>query len=118
VKRRLPIAALFAAITALLLAACGSEDEGSKSDGGIAGADAKDSTVPASPSESSGGVDRPEMTFPDDVKKTLEGWKIRDVTEDAVLTNTGRAQAADTQGARSARHELLPDRWAATAPGW
>ncbi|MEY2242564.1 hypothetical protein AB8A21_06395 [Streptomyces sp. BF23-18] len=93
-RRSLPVAAAFAATTALLLTACGGGDDAPKANDKIAGAD-QGSTGPASPSASApDNADRPDITLPGDVKDEFEGWKTGDTTKDAVLADAGRAQTA------------------------
>jgi hypothetical protein len=93
-RRSLPVAAAFAATTALLLTACGGGDDAPKANDKIAGAD-QGSTDSASPSASaSDNADRPDITLPGDVKDEFEGWKTGDATKDAVLADAGRAQTA------------------------
>ncbi|MEU6608145.1 hypothetical protein ABZ922_24295 [Streptomyces shenzhenensis] len=87
-RRPLPIAAALAAAAAFLLTACGSSDD-SKDNDKIAGAETSGTTASASPS-ASGSADRPEITLPDDLKDTFEGWKTGDATEDAVLADVAQ----------------------------
>jgi len=96
-RRSLPVAAVLAATAALLLTACGSEDEKSSDNDKIAGADvgdgggeAKASTSP-SPSQD---VDRPDLSLPSDVKEVFEDWKTGDATKDAVLKDAGFSMTA------------------------
>ncbi|MFI6339493.1 hypothetical protein [Streptomyces sp. NPDC050535] len=96
-RRSLPVAAAFAATAALLLTACGGGDDDTKGNDKIAGADTGGSTASASSSASATeSVDRPDMTLPDDVTETFEGWKTGDMTKDAILADAGRAQTAVT----------------------
>jgi hypothetical protein len=84
----LPIAAAFAATAALLLTACGSGDDSSKSNDNIAGADTGKAATSAPPSASaSGPADRPKITFPDGVENKFESWKTGDPAKDAVLSD-------------------------------
>ncbi|MEU9140808.1 hypothetical protein AB0D33_33430 [Streptomyces sp. NPDC048404] len=93
-RRSLPVAAAFAATTALLLTACGGGDDAPKANDKIAGAD-QGQTGSASPSASaSTDPDRPDITLPGDVKDEFEGWKTGDAMKDAVLADAGRAQTA------------------------
>ncbi|MFI9603141.1 hypothetical protein ACIHCX_25400 [Streptomyces sp. NPDC052043] len=94
-RRTLPVATALAATACLLLTGCGGGD-GAKGQDKIAGADSADATASSSPSPSSGGVDRPDMKLPGDVKETFEGWKTGDAAKDAVLADAGRAQTAVT----------------------
>ncbi|WP_405907159.1 hypothetical protein [Streptomyces sp. NBC_00828] len=97
VKRRsLPVAAALAATAALLLTACGSEDDNSSDNDKIAGADQGESASASPSTSTSENVERPDMTLPDDVTETFEGWKTGDATKDAILTDAGRAQTAVT----------------------
>ncbi|MGA5893813.1 hypothetical protein [Streptomyces venetus] len=87
-RRPLPAVAVLATTAALLLTACGSGNDGSKSDDTTAGAGAGDSATSASPSSSaSGPAGRPEITFPEGVENRFEGWKTGDPTKDAVLSD-------------------------------
>jgi hypothetical protein len=91
VKRRpLPIAAALAATAALLLTACGSEDDGSKAKDKIAGADTGDTKPSASPSTSADNIERPKVSVPPDVKYVYESWSSSDPTEDAALADAKR----------------------------
>jgi hypothetical protein len=84
----LPVAAALVATAALLLTACGSGDDSSKSNDKIAGADTGKTSPSASPSASSSGpADRPKITFPDGVENEFEGWKTGDPSKDAVLSD-------------------------------
>jgi hypothetical protein len=92
VKRRdLPVAAAFAVTTALLLTACGGQGDGSDKSDKLAGAD-RGGTEPvsASPSASETIDRRPEITLPNDLSDTFEGWKTGDTAKDAVLTDVGQ----------------------------
>ncbi|MFD9462600.1 hypothetical protein [Streptomyces sp. NPDC060027] len=94
-RRSLPVAAAFAAATALLLTACGSGGDSPKDNDKIAGADNGGASKPASPSTSSAdSADRPDITLPSDVKDEFEGWKTGDTKKDAILADAGRAQTA------------------------
>ncbi|MGW1877217.1 hypothetical protein [Streptomyces sp. NPDC001975] len=95
-RRSLPVAIAFTATVALLLTACGSEDEGSKDNDKIAGAEKGSGTESASPSPSSGDAKRPDLTLPSDVKETFEGWTTGDATKDVILADAGHAQTAVT----------------------
>jgi hypothetical protein len=92
VKRRpLPVAAALAATAALLLTACGSEDDSPKANDKIAGADTGDTKTSASPSASSAdSAQRPKITLPSDVTNVFESWKTGDSTKDAVLADASR----------------------------
>jgi hypothetical protein len=92
VKRRpLPIAAALAATAALLLTACGSGDDNSKSNDKIAGADTGDTATSTSPSAgASDPGDRPKITFPKGVENKFENWKTGDPTEDTVLSDVAQ----------------------------
>jgi hypothetical protein len=96
VKRRsLPVAAAFAATTALLLTACGGGSDSSKANDKIAGADSSPTVPSASPSTSSSdGAGRPDITLPIGVKDEFENWKTGDATKDAVLADAGRAETS------------------------
>ncbi|MFE6481923.1 hypothetical protein ACFVGN_03115 [Streptomyces sp. NPDC057757] len=94
-RRSLPVAAAFAATTALLLTACGGEDDNTKGNDKIAGADTSGTTTSASPSASaSDSIERPAITLPDDVEDVFENWKAADATQDTVLADAARAQTA------------------------
>lgn len=100
-RRSLPIAAAFAATAALLLTACGSgDDDKSKDNDKISGADQGDGqkeSGSSSASEDTGvAAKRPDMTLPKDVTETFANWKTGDATKDAVLADAGRAQTAVT----------------------
>ncbi|BCL22258.1 hypothetical protein [Streptomyces tuirus] len=87
-RRPLPVAAALTATAALLLTACGSGDDSSKSNDNIAGADTGKTEPSASPSAgASGPADRPKITFPDGVENKFESWKTGDPTKDAVLSD-------------------------------
>ena len=86
-RRTLPAAAL-AATAALLLTACGGEDDKAGDNDKIAGAGTGNQTISASPSASASGPnDRPKITFPRDVENEFESWTTGDPTEDAVLSD-------------------------------
>ena len=90
-RRTLPVAAALTATAVLLLTACGSGDDNSKSNDEIAGADAGGATTSASPSAgASGPADRPEITLPKGVQNRFEGWKTGDRAEDAVLSDVAQ----------------------------
>ncbi|MDQ0750463.1 hypothetical protein QF034_004694 [Streptomyces africanus] len=90
-RRPLPIAAALAATAALLLTACGSGDDSSKSNDKIAGADTGDTAASASPSAgASDPGDRPKITFPKGVENRFENWKTGDPTEDTVLSDVAQ----------------------------
>ena len=93
-RRPLPVAAALAASAALLLTACGSEDDGSKANDKIAGAEAGDAQTSAAPSDNTSTVKRPDITLPASVKDEFEGWKTGDPAKDAVLDDAARAQTA------------------------
>ncbi|GAA2237653.1 hypothetical protein [Streptomyces indiaensis] len=85
-RRPLPVAAALTATAALLLTACGSGDDSSKSNDNIAGAETGKTAPSASPSAgTSGPGDRPKIKFPDGVENKFESWKTGDPTKDAVL---------------------------------
>ncbi|MFD8230884.1 hypothetical protein ACFV20_03130 [Streptomyces sp. NPDC059696] len=87
-RRPLPVAAALMATAALLLTACGSGDDSSKSNDKIAGADAGDTATSTSPSAgASGPADRPKITFPKGVENKFEGWRTGDPAENAVLSD-------------------------------
>ncbi|GGW92176.1 hypothetical protein [Streptomyces lomondensis] len=87
-RRPLSAAAALATTAVLLLTACGSGDDSSKSNDKIAGADSGDTATSSSPSASaSGPADRPRITFPEGVENRFEGWKTGDPTKDAVLSD-------------------------------
>ncbi|MFJ2735661.1 MULTISPECIES: hypothetical protein [unclassified Streptomyces] len=96
-RRSLSFAAAFTATAALLLTACGSGDDSSKSNEKIAGANQGDATTAASPSISApGSMKRPVITLPSDVKNVFEGWKTGDTTKDALLLDVqNRINATD-----------------------
>jgi hypothetical protein len=96
VKRRpLPIAAALTATAALLLTACGSDDDGSQAKDKIAGADSGNSASSTSPSPSTtDSAQRPKITLPSDVQDVFEGWKTGDATKDALLADVQGAQLA------------------------
>ncbi|KOV59958.1 hypothetical protein ADL00_25460 [Streptomyces sp. AS58] len=89
----MPVAVALAASAALLLTACGGDDQSDANDK-IAGADAGNGK--SSPSATADSAERPGMTLPQDVKETFEGWKTGDPKKDAVLADAGRAQTAVT----------------------
>ncbi|MCT9139745.1 hypothetical protein [Streptomyces violarus] len=87
-RRPLPAAVALTATAALLLTACGSGDDGSKSNDKIAGADTGNTATSASPSVgASGPADRPKITFPEGVENKFESWKTGDPAKDAVLSD-------------------------------
>jgi hypothetical protein len=92
VKRRtLPVAAALTATAVLLLTACGSGDDNSKSNDEIAGADAGGAPTSVSPSAgASGPANRPQITFPRGVENRFEGWKTGDRAEDEVLSDVAQ----------------------------
>ncbi|MET9902093.1 hypothetical protein [Streptomyces sp. NPDC006446] len=95
-RRSLPVAAAFAATTALLLTACGGGGDSPKDNDKIAGAD-QNETGSASPSASaSDTVTRPDLTLPGDIKETFQGWKTGDAVKDTILADAGHAQTAVT----------------------
>ncbi|MGW5619031.1 hypothetical protein [Streptomyces sp. NPDC003877] len=90
-RRTLPVAAALTATAVLLLTACGSGDDNSKSSDEIAGVDAGGATTSASPSATtSGPADRPDIRFPKGVENRFEGWKSGDQAEDAVLSDVAQ----------------------------
>ncbi|QWB23799.1 MULTISPECIES: hypothetical protein [Streptomyces] len=90
-RRPLPVAAALAATAALLLTACGSGDDSSKSNDNIAGADTGETATSAAPSASaSGPADRPKITFPEGVENKFEGWKTGHPAKDAVLSDVAQ----------------------------
>ena len=98
-NRRRP--ALLAAIAltataALTLSACGSDNDSSKDNDKIAGADTGNATS-ASPTESaSSATGRPEIKLPSDLTMTFEGGETGDAVKDAVLAdNAERMRAVD-----------------------
>ncbi|MFJ3495881.1 hypothetical protein ACIPPJ_20115 [Streptomyces sp. NPDC086091] len=94
-RRTLPVAVALAATTTLLLTACGGGGEAGVKDE-IAGADRGNSAPSASapPNTSAGGTGRPDLTLPNDVKETFQGWKTGDKAKDAVLADAGRSMTA------------------------
>ncbi|MEU6677798.1 hypothetical protein [Streptomyces sp. NPDC046925] len=90
---RLTTVALSAA-AALLLTSCGSDDEPSKGDDKIAGADqgGEKSSSPSEPAEAV--ADRPKIELPSDVSFTFQWAKTGDKAKDAVLAD--REQAIKT----------------------
>lgn len=95
-RRTLPVTVTLAAATALLLSGCGGGEDETKDNDKIAGAEDGNPTASASPSAPAGGVQRPDMSPPGDVKETFEGWKTGDAMKDAVLADAGKAQTAVT----------------------
>ncbi|MET8098262.1 hypothetical protein ABZV29_17535 [Streptomyces sp. NPDC005236] len=96
-RRSLPVAAAFAATTALLLTACGNGGDGSKGNDKIAGADTGTTKTSASASASaSDSIARPDLTLPGDIKETFQSWTTGDATKDAILADAGHAQTAVT----------------------
>ncbi|MEU4932752.1 hypothetical protein AB0G54_40740 [Streptomyces yokosukanensis] len=89
-------AAALTAVAALSLSACGSGDDGSKSNDKIAGADTGDqSSASASPSSSaSTPSDRPDIKLPSDLTMTFEGEKTGDSVKDAVLADSAERMRA------------------------
>lgn len=85
-RRTLPVASAFVAIAALLLTACGGEDQ-PKANDKIAGAEEGESGK-KSPSPTADGadkIDRPEMKLPSDFKLTFDWSKPSDPDEAAAL---------------------------------
>ncbi|MGW7409600.1 hypothetical protein ACWGI9_38910 [Streptomyces sp. NPDC054833] len=102
-RRSLPVALALVASATLLLTACGGNDDSSKGNDKIAGADTGDTKTSAAPStNASGSAARPKVALPSDVTNTFESWKTGDATKDAVLTDASqRINALDyaiTQG--------------------
>ncbi|MFE9608313.1 hypothetical protein [Streptomyces sp. NPDC006012] len=108
-RRTLPVAVAIGATTVLLLTACGGNDDGTKANDKIAGADTGDAKTSTTPSPSaSDTVKRPDLTLPNGVSDVFESWRTGDTTKDAVLADAARAQTAmndaivkgktDTQG--------------------
>ncbi|MEU6555651.1 hypothetical protein ABZ915_36195 [Streptomyces sp. NPDC046915] len=102
-RRSLPVAVALAATAAVLLTACGGNDDSSKGNDKIAGTDTGGKKTSAAPSASpSGSATRPKVTLPGDVSNTFESWKTGDATKDAVLADASqRINALDyaiTQG--------------------
>ncbi|MEU6737142.1 hypothetical protein ABZ929_28755 [Streptomyces physcomitrii] len=92
-RRTLPAVAAFASAAALLLSACGSDDESPKEKDPIAGAETGEPGGKQSSSPSSGSADnakRPTFTLPKDVENNYAGWKAGEATKDAVLTDASR----------------------------
>ncbi|MFJ1972411.1 hypothetical protein ACIO93_27440 [Streptomyces sp. NPDC087903] len=89
-------AAALTAVAALSLSACGSDDDSSKGNDKIAGADAgneKTASASASPSDS---VKRPGIKLPSDVKLTFTPEETGDPVKDAVLRDNAEfARALD-----------------------
>ncbi|MFJ3665780.1 hypothetical protein ACIPSE_04930 [Streptomyces sp. NPDC090106] len=88
-RRSLPVAAAFAATTALLLTACGSGDDGSKSNDKIAGADQSSASPSASASASGApSEDKPDgvdVSLPKDVDLVFDWDKPKDKNEAAAM---------------------------------
>ncbi|MEU0783728.1 hypothetical protein ABZ341_19395 [Streptomyces sp. NPDC006173] len=90
-RRSLPVAAAFAATTALLLTACGSGDDSPKGNDKIAGAGSGSSTTSASPTASpEGSAQHPKVTLPGDLTNDFDDWKTGDAAKDAVLADASR----------------------------
>ncbi|MFF3977834.1 hypothetical protein [Streptomyces sp. NPDC001828] len=87
-RRILPAAAALTATAALLLTACGSNDDKPKGTDKIAGADQGDKAS-ASPSAapSASAADRPKIELPADLKMTFEAADTGDPVKDAVLAD-------------------------------
>ncbi|MET8688294.1 hypothetical protein ABZV77_29210 [Streptomyces sp. NPDC004732] len=85
-------AAAMTAAAVLSLSACGGGDGDGDSKDKIAGADTDSGSKKESPSPkaSEGGVDRPEIKLPKDVKNVFEGAKTGDPKKDAVLADHER----------------------------
>ncbi|MEU3790517.1 hypothetical protein AB0F07_12035 [Streptomyces fructofermentans] len=95
-RRTLPVAAAFAASAALLLTACGGEDDTSKDSDKIAGAGQSEEGSASPSAAASDSVERPEVTLPKDIDNVFENWKTGDATKDAVLADvTRRVNATD-----------------------
>ncbi|OXS31871.1 hypothetical protein [Streptomyces sp. XY006] len=85
-------AALMATASLLLLTACGSGDDNSKSKDETTGRPhAGGATTSVSPSAgASGPTNRPDIALPKGVENRFEGWKTGDRTEDAVLSDVAQ----------------------------
>lgn len=96
-RRSLPVAAALAATAALLLTACGSENDSPEDNDKIAGADKSLAPETASPTASAAGsVKRPAITLPSDVEEAFENWATGDTTKDALLSDVkDRIKATD-----------------------
>ncbi|MFI8218005.1 hypothetical protein [Streptomyces sp. NPDC085932] len=91
-RRPLPVAAALMVTASLLLTACGSGDENSKSnDETAAGADVSVATTSVSPNTgASGPTNRSEITLPKGVENRFGSWKTGDRAEDAVLSDVAQ----------------------------
>lgn len=85
-RRTMPVAAVLAAASALLLTACGDGDD-AKANDKITGAE---SAEPSATPSRSGTAERPEFSLPSDLTDTFESWKTGDSTKDAVLQDVAR----------------------------
>jgi hypothetical protein len=81
----LPVAAAFAATTALLLTGCGGGDDSPKGNDRIAGRETGDKTS-TSPSATD-MASRPQITLPKDLSDRFENWKTGDAAKDVVLAD-------------------------------
>ncbi|WP_432041660.1 hypothetical protein [Streptomyces cadmiisoli] len=88
-RSSLPVAVALAASAALLLTACGGDDQSDTNDK-IAGAGSGASESPSPSGSASGPADRPEIRFPDGVENKFENWQTGDPTEDAVLADVAQ----------------------------
>ncbi|MEG3628945.1 hypothetical protein [Streptomyces poriticola] len=96
-RRSLPVAAALTAAAALLLTACGNEDDKAGDNDKIAGAETGDTTASASPSASApAGADRPTIKLPKDMTNVFEGGETGDPVKDAILRDSqGRINSLD-----------------------
>ncbi|MGW1542425.1 hypothetical protein ACWCPM_19690 [Streptomyces sp. NPDC002309] len=90
-RRTLPATTLAAAVAAaLLLTACGSEDDKPTANDKIAGADTGQPESSSPSASASGPADRPEINLPNDVENRFETWQTGDPTKDAVLSDVAQ----------------------------
>ncbi|MER5527126.1 hypothetical protein ABT075_21425 [Streptomyces sp. NPDC002677] len=73
---------------ALLLAGCGGESQGSKSNEKGEDEGASASVSPSASASASSSTGRPQVTLPSDVTDEYVDWKTGDAAKDAVLTDT------------------------------
>ncbi|AJE83085.1 MULTISPECIES: hypothetical protein [Streptomyces] len=87
-RRTLPAVAAFASAAALLLSACGSDDDSPKEKDPIAGAETGDGESASPSATASKDTERPSVSLPGDVKNVFQNWKDTDAVSDAVLSDT------------------------------
>ncbi|MFE7671656.1 hypothetical protein ACFU5N_05495 [Streptomyces albidoflavus] len=87
--RKIPAAALLAAVSALVLTACGS-DGGGKEDDSIAGTDQQSRSPAPDSAAPSDDAQRPAIKFPPDAKNVFEDQKTGDARKDAVLADNAQ----------------------------